>query len=245
MSTAKAVYDYFAEQVLSAEREKDSRIQMTMRRASMPFELGRQKAGKVEDKGRYSEARQGQVQAVGTVFQWLLGGLPGGILGSGTLYRALVGISKRRFSRTEFAENGRSYLQGVTQAEFKRVQAMALAILGLTSEMHVELICAVFGVCRVMMYETERRIRMGKRGFLNEKRLVRWVGRVLTDSSSSSSSSSEDSEMEQVTWMLMANWQDISRLLRIWERRGYPPRREAIPWTGCEDEEFEDNEVSA
>lgn len=240
---ATNIYDHFANQVLSAEKENDT-IQMTMRGSDMPPDL--------IVLNRSSRAKDtSQVQAVACVFKSLLAGLPGGVLGSVTLYNALVGISRRPFSESEF-NDGKSYLGGLTPASSAKVHAITLAVLAMTSEMQLELICAVFGLCTVLLYETKRVTEFQRlagstqnhrpvplSGLLDLNRLSHFFGPVLIDPENelqaSSTGSAKKAECETVTRMLIENWRNVSRLLKVWAALGYPARRAAVPWTTCND----------
>lgn len=76
IKAATRLYDHFASQVLSSEKE-EPKIAMTMRVVAMPT---------LED------SDPTMVLSVGWVLKALLAGLPDGILGSDRLYLALVGI---------------------------------------------------------------------------------------------------------------------------------------------------------
>lgn len=75
LKVAIRMYDSFANQVLSAEKD-EPKIAMTMRVIAMPD----------------SKKDPGTVLSVGWVLKALLAGLPEGILGSDRLYQALTGI---------------------------------------------------------------------------------------------------------------------------------------------------------
>ena len=231
---AMRIYDHFAHQVLSAEKEYDN-IQLTMRAAVMPFGL--------EVLRTRSRAKAvSQVRAVASVFRFLLAGLPGGVLGSPQLYKTLTDICHRRFSESEF-NDGRTYLGGVTPAESRKVYAITLAILAMASEMQLELICAVFGLCAILLHETDRTLIADRgcsdalAGLPDVDRLSRFFGPVLLDFEDALESlpveSAERTEREAVAAMLIENWRNVSRLLNVWAAFGYPARRATTPWTPC------------
>lgn len=83
IKAATRLYDHFASQVLSAEKE-EPKIAMTMRVIAMPT---------LED------SDPTMVLSVGWVLKALLAGLPHGILGSVRLYRALAGIFRSDLER--------------------------------------------------------------------------------------------------------------------------------------------------
>ena len=233
MKTAVHIYEYFAEQVLTAEREQ-SAIWMTTRKTDTLFG------------SKHLSEDQGDIQALGFVLKLLLAGLPGGILGSLHLYRALVDIFYRDFSESEF-KGTKSYLSGVAPAASAKIYIITLAILAFADEMQLELICAIFGFCAMLACERHRALEMRRKngytalgpfaGRLSIDRLSRAFAPLLTDSEQNAhwrpSEGARDDEHRKVTRILLENWQDISRMMRVFGSYGYPPRRSAIPWMSC------------
>ncbi|GAB1196884.1 hypothetical protein APSETT444_006163 [Aspergillus pseudonomiae] len=147
LKMAARIYDYFAKQVLSAENVRD-RIETTVRRGELPIDL----IG-MFDHGA-SHKFSSQVLSVGWVFKALLAGLPGGILGSARLYRVLVNICYGRIAeRNKSNGDGGG---GLSPPGHTKLQAIGLAVLALTTPMQLNLICAFFGLCAMLQYETER-----------------------------------------------------------------------------------------
>ncbi|KNG80289.1 hypothetical protein ANOM_011292 [Aspergillus nomiae NRRL 13137] len=144
---AARIYDYFAKQVLSAENVRD-RIETTVRRGELPIDL----IG-MFDHGA-SRKFSSQVLSVGWVFKALLAGLPGGILGSARLYRVLVSICYGRIAESN--ERNGDGGGGLSPPGHTKLQAIGLAVLALTTPMQLNLICAFFGLCAMLQYETER-----------------------------------------------------------------------------------------
>lgn len=236
-------YQQFANQVLLAEREED-KIQMTMRRSQMPLDPMKT----LEHEAQAPEQRPSYVLSVAWVFKALLAGIPDGILGSGALYQALVDISYGRTPRlSSDGEPKRpdSCLEGLSTWEHVKSKAIALAMLALTSKMHMELICAVFGLCSILLHDTQvlidsewlAKVRKRERrpswaaGLLDVDRLSRALGPLLTNRDEDDVYESEYGRIpntlkgERVVRMLVEGWRGVSRQLRWWERCGCPPKR--------------------
>lgn len=231
------MYDHYANQVLSAEKEK-YKIDMTMRECNLPSDS----AGSDRD---YLFNGGFHVHSVGCVFKQLLAGLPGGILGSAELYRTLVDIYERRFFDAE-VDSSESRLAGISSAASMRIKVIALAILALTSEMQLALICAVFGLCAVLLHETERLIEIERQtlktessganlaGLLDLEHLARVFGPLLTSTSESTSHDAflnveREIQGERVAVMLIENWRSVSRQLKVWEVFRHPTGAEGVP----------------
>lgn len=230
---AARLYDRFASQVMSAEKEGD-KIEMTTRSSDMPPGFG-------SNIHLGTPARNAtEVLTVANVFRALLAGLPGGILGSQKLYGVLVDMYYARFTDCQL-ERTESCLGGLSVAESFKTKAMTHAILALTGKMQLELICGVFGLCAVLLHETERNIeferqaRRGKAGpsfvsgLMSVDRLGRAFGPLLINDGRTGGDSygriEREIESERVASMLIANWRNVSRQLRSWEHGGYPSTR--------------------
>ena len=177
-----------------------------------------------------------EVLTVANVFKSLLSGLPGGILGSKKLYSILVDMYYATFSDCQLKRTY-SCLGGLSVVDATKVKAIAHAILALTSKMQLELICGVFGLCAVLLHETERNIELARQergragssfvlsGLMNVDRLGRVFGPLLinlaTEANDSYGSNEREIESERVATMLITNWRDVSRQLRAWEHGGY------------------------
>lgn len=239
--TATQTYYHFADQVLSAEKEK-SKIHMTMRSSKMPAFLDDLSLPDMED-------RDSQVQSVAFTFRALLAGIPGGILGSMELYRVLVSICHGRLSSRSVQRTG-SCLAGLSAYDYAKVRAMSLAILALTESMQLNLICGVFGLCSLLLHETERMSEIERRQHrrtnrrsamgtdkLSLDRIAATLGPLLTDTRESDSPDTfnaiqEEIESQRVVALLIENWRSVSRQLRIWERRGVEGRVQAQAASG-------------
>lgn len=230
LETATQTYHYFADQVLSVEKER-IRIHMTMRSSRMPSFL--EEASELDMDNQTS-----RVLGIAFTFKALLAGIPGGILGSMQLYRVLVNICHGRISSRSVQRTG-SCLAGLSAEDYAKVRAMSLGILALTSSMQLNLICAVFGLCSLLLHETERmaeleqrqRRRSNRRPIasstdkLSSDRLAATLGPLLIETGRSDSPDTfhaiqEEIESQRVVALLIGNWRSISRQLRIWERRG-------------------------
>lgn len=88
------------------------------------------------------------VQDISTVLRHFLCELPGGILGSSSLYRVLEQIHDKDLTEMkELRDPGRKeYIKGVPMALAAKVRMITLALLALTTDMQLELICAIFGL---------------------------------------------------------------------------------------------------
>lgn len=193
--TATRVYEYFAQQVLSAEREQEW-IQETTRRSRMPVEL----VEVLRPEGCSDHASQ--VQGVAWAFKALVAGLPGGLLGSSRLYEALVDLSQHRHS------------WGVGRSS-ARVQGIGLAIVALTSPLQRNLLCGVMGLCTSLVAgpgETEGANRHRLDGLIQgwEPVLRGQTGRT-TDAFSAVE---REIEGQRVAGMLIDNWRGVSRQMQ-------------------------------
>ncbi|KAL4816935.1 hypothetical protein BDW67DRAFT_175201 [Aspergillus spinulosporus] len=228
LETATQAYHYFAQQVLSAEKER-TKIHMTMRSSKMPEFL--------DDVPTSEETQNSHVLSVAFTFKALLAGLPGGVLGSVQLWRVLVNIYHGRISPQSVQRTG-SCLAGLSAEDYAKVRAISLAIVALTSSMQLNLICGVFGLCSLLLHETERMLeiercqRRANRRIasgadkLSLERFALTLGPLLIetrgqgDDAGAFHMGSDEIESQRVVTLLIGNWRSISRQLRIWERRG-------------------------
>ncbi|KAL4779480.1 hypothetical protein BJX76DRAFT_76737 [Aspergillus varians] len=239
LETATQTYHHFADQVLSAEKER-IKIHMTMRSSRMPSFVA-------EVSEPDTETQNSQVLGIAFTFRALLAGLPGGILGSMQLYRVLVNICHGRISSQSVQRTG-SCLAGLSAQDYAKVRAMSLSMLALTSSMQLNLICGVFGLCSLLLHETERMSELERRqhGRSNRRpiasstdklgvdRLAATLGPLLIEAGRSDSPDTfhaiqEEIESQRVAALLITNWRSVSRQLRIWERRGLEGRVHAGP----------------
>ncbi|KAK2801499.1 hypothetical protein FQN50_007715 [Emmonsiellopsis sp. PD_5] len=157
-SVVSSVYSHYAEQVLSAEISKDT-IDKTTRAIEPAIESVRPMQSSVRGTDF--------VHDVATVFKHLLYGIPGGILGSKHLYEVLKQIHDHNFTLASTNKDpGRGdYVSTVPSVSAARVRLITLAIIAMTSDMQLELICAVFGLLSLTADEcaTERRLHQEQR----------------------------------------------------------------------------------
>ncbi len=126
-----ALYDYYC-----AEHDADE-ISRTIRCPNLPLNI---KAG---------------VHDVASTFKRFLAGLPGGILGSLSLFDALIAIHSQLKGEPEYNRTKQSKL---------RARLIALAIGALKSQYRRELICAVFGLLSLIGRTAEKTPREDEHG---------------------------------------------------------------------------------
>ncbi|GAA91435.1 hypothetical protein AKAW_09549 [Aspergillus luchuensis IFO 4308] len=214
---AARTYDYYANQVHSVEKQQD-KIQMTVASGTIPADV-------VDPLNRDGDSGDAiQVLSVAWAFKALLSGLPGGILGSGRLYRVLVQICQGHLT-SEPVERRRSCLGGVSPRGYVQVKAMSLAILALSDSMQLNLICGVFGLSALLLHETQRLIELERQGFrgsvcrasigsglLNLDRLSGVLAPLLTEGEGEENPEDafraiqREIESQRVAAMLIGNW---------------------------------------
>ncbi|KAF9894476.1 hypothetical protein FE257_006359 [Aspergillus nanangensis] len=230
IKTTERVYAYFANQVLSADKDK-AIIEVTLRRDEMLNDpVGLLNRGTPVTKAS-------QALGIAWVLKALLEGLPGGILGSLQLYQILVNICSSHISGSALKQG--SCLDGLSPTTYLRTKAIGLAMVALLDALQLNLVCAVFGLCAVLMHETERRIELGKQGFkgsigisrsgvgagiLSLDRLGRIFGPLLVNheedcDATSSRNAERKVEGQRVAQMMIENWRGVSRQLRVLESR--------------------------
>ncbi|KAH8427231.1 uncharacterized protein LDX57_004945 [Aspergillus melleus] len=173
-----------------------------------------------------------QVLGVAWAFKALLGGLPGGILGSTELHCVLVDIYYKHVGGIigrEPCSDDRS-LPG----RGAKSTAIGLAILALTRPLQYNLICAVFGLSAHLLQETARSVELKQQGIrsgdtsgvMTPESLGRILGPLLTDKQKDDQDMFRAIELEiesqRVAVMLVDGWVDVSRRLRRWQSRGLP-----------------------
>ncbi|KAJ5101878.1 hypothetical protein NUU61_004100 [Penicillium alfredii] len=217
VKAATRLYNHFASQVLSVEKD-EARIAITMRVIAIPHFQGD------------STADSAPVLSVGWVLKALLAGLPGGILGSVRLYQTLKGIYLAHFPDNSFPRPP-ACLAGLSPPTAARVQLIALAITALASEMQCALICAVFGLLMGLLQETERlmesqqpsgsRARPLVAGIPSIDGLGRVFGPLLLGTEGQEvregvpqSKVEREIEEQRVAELLLENWRNVSRQLR-------------------------------
>lgn len=164
---------------------------------------------------------------VATVFQHLLFGIPGGILGSKYLYRVLEKIHDFEFPGDHdplfiLSNNG--------------INLVALAIVALSSEMQLDLICAVFGLIS-QIGERASRLKAIHARMQDHPELCNFClgapdtgtmgltfGALLSDpkylrmpTMLPGFLTHVDQGPCDVSKMIVCNWKSICQLLRMWE----------------------------
>ena len=236
LKVAARTYAYFADQVASAEKDQE-KIELTVRSDRIPMEL----VQVLEQEAPRRNASH--VLGVAWAFKALLAGLPGGLLGSEQLYQVLVNISYGRLSEGDVP--ARSGLGGFSPSSYAKIKAIALAFLALSNALQLSLICAVFGLCAVLLHESQRhvsqqgiagsiRANLGA-GLLSVERLGGVFGPLLTGSADEGDHGlghhgEREVESQRVAEMLVRNWRGVSRQLRIWESRGPMGQQGAFSW---------------
>ena len=225
------LYNHFAKQVLSAELTKD-KIDSTTRGGFLPSD------SLCSDPS--STNRSTYIHNVAIVFKHFLAGLPGGILGSMELYSALRQIHEANFNNEDLRRDpafGDYTLNSKSASAAVKVKMVALALLSLTTDMQLELICAVFGLLALIAHETEKQVlqphgRMHAEGFTcsacegfsNSKTLGEKFGPLLlsgptgTDPSGIACLAERGIELGAagVAKMLIEIWKDVCIQFRCW-----------------------------
>lgn len=192
IKAATTLYDHFASQVLSAEKD-EPRITLTMRVIAMPHPETDEPAG--------------TVLSVGWTFKALLAGLPDGILGSVRLYETMKAIY---YVETPTAVRVRFITLAIVALTSEMQCALICGVFGL-------LVCLL----EQEPPGSGRDVRRVA-GFTEADRLSRVFGPLLLGTRRDGGSASEQNRVEQeieevrVAGMLLQHWQDISTQLRDW-----------------------------
>lgn len=197
---------------------------------------------------RRAQTRGGAfVHDVCAVFRHFLYAIRGGIFGSPPLYEVLSNINKHAFTAGNVPKDpGRDeYLGDTPTPSAAKVRLVALALVTLADHLHLELICAVFGLLAMVVDECHMRQQLhahfhggsGKscgqhEGLPNMRIASQMIGPLLIETSTSSesaehgqvhddASSSEKSELVNekvdVAAMLIGAWKDICLQLQTWD----------------------------
>ncbi|KAI1984810.1 hypothetical protein LOZ53_005302 [Ophidiomyces ophidiicola] len=219
------LYSHYAGQVLGAERLK-RKISTTMRSIDLPLVyINTRRHGKNDD----------YMHVISTVLKQFLAELPGGILGSMRLYHALEKIYTNRFLHANclYDPGRKDYLSNVPFSLAGRVRMIALAILALTTDMQLELICSIFGLLSVTADESHvmkefhlehlhPKSQCGRcEGLADTIELGERFGQLLCGvegrESTLNKKSFQETHTSQVATMLIDLWKDISRQFWKWE----------------------------
>jgi len=130
LSTVNKLYDHYAQPIDAADKEpkEPAAIPHTVTSALVPSHISH------------------NVHDVAAVFKKFLNAVPGGILGSLSLFNALESIHKEFYANPDTTESHRREA---------RARLIALAISSVTSQHRVSLICAVLGLAAVIGHETQ------------------------------------------------------------------------------------------
>ncbi|KAJ5757613.1 uncharacterized protein N7511_006307 [Penicillium nucicola] len=208
VKAATRLYDNFASQVLSAEKE-EAKISMTMRIVSMPH-LNHDSA---------------PVLSVAWTLKALLAGLHYGILGSVRLYQTLSHINLATIPQPVDNLHVPDCLSMLGPRTAIRVQLIALAVIALTDEMERELICAVFGLLTKLTRVPEPKPGTEVRTVATDLGLERVFGPLLLGAKGQENQDGvpvhiveQEIEEQRVAKLLMDHWYYVNRLLREWAK---------------------------
>lgn len=127
LSTVNKLYDHYAQQIDVADKDPTA-IRPTVTAALLPPHIPH------------------NIHDVAAVFKKFLNALPGGILGSLSLFTALGSIHKEFYANPDATE---------TDRREARARLIALAISSVTSQHRVSLICAVLGLVALIGHESQ------------------------------------------------------------------------------------------
>lgn len=232
----RKLYNHFARQVLSAELTKD-KIDSTTRGSFIPSDSLSSDPSHRPNKSTY-------IHNVATAFKHFLAGLPGGILGSVELYSVLKRIHDHNFDEEELKTDpafGDYSADDISASSAVKVKMVALALLALSTDVQLELICAVFGLTSLIAQETEKQVarphgRMhedgltcsgcsGCQGFSNSKTLGEIFGPLLLSGPAGINPSEINFLGERsikvgaagVATMLIEIWKDVCVQFQRWK----------------------------
>ncbi|KAJ5587447.1 Rho GTPase activation protein [Penicillium hispanicum] len=204
VKAASQLYDHFAEQVLTAEKD-ESKIAMTMRVIAMPHWEANSDPGKAP------------VLSAGWVLKTLLAGLPAGILGSDHLYQTLAAIY-----RAAPADSARTRLLTLAIVALTSEMQCGLicAVFGLLT-----------GLLQDAARPPHEDQTAGSSvrpvaGMVNADGLARVFGPLLLGTgggqqdrdSPAQQQVEREIEEQRVAGLLLENWRSVSRQLREWMR---------------------------
>ncbi|EDN05918.1 predicted protein [Histoplasma mississippiense (nom. inval.)] len=135
-----SLYSKYANQVLSAALKTDT-IDKTTRAVRPPTAF-------VPQLGNPSGRNTDFIHDVSMVFRHLLWGIPGGILGSVYLGEVLQRIQQHEFKTSLVIKDPyrSEYRLDLPLPTAAKIRLIALALAGLTNDLQLDLICAVFGL---------------------------------------------------------------------------------------------------
>lgn len=194
VKAATTLYDHFARQVLSAEKE-EAQIALTMRVIAMPHPD--------------TDNPAGTVLSVGWTFKALLAGLPDGILGSVPLFATLKSIY---YAETSVPIRARFVALAIVALTSEMQCALICAVFGLlVSLLEQEPPGSGTAVRRVA-------------SLTEADRLARVFGPLLLGKKDGGSAAEQDKvelevEEQRVAGMLLQHWRSVNQQLRDWNGR--------------------------
>ncbi|EGC44433.1 conserved hypothetical protein [Histoplasma capsulatum var. duboisii H88] len=146
-----SLYSEYANQVLSAALKTDT-IDKTTRAVRPPTAF-------VPQLGSPSGRNTGFMHDVSMVFRHLLCGIPGGILGSVYLGEVLQRIQQHEFKTSLVIKDPyrSEYRLDLPLPTAAKIRLIALALAGLTNDLQLNLICAVFGLLSFTVDENAKK----------------------------------------------------------------------------------------
>lgn len=175
------------------------------------------------------------VHVLSSVLKQFLAEIPGGILGSMRLYSTLKRIYDNDFSHLKSLHDPgkKDYLPDIASTSAAKVRMIALAMMALTTDAQLELICSIFGLLAVTADESRVMKDFHYIHLHPKSECERCEG--LTDSIQLGGDfrhllcgfgdpevrleykSGPETRAAEVTTMLIDLWKDISRQFCMWE----------------------------
>lgn len=161
------------------------------------------------------------VLPVAWAFKHVLAGIPGGILGAPRLYYTLLDISYRTFP-DEPALPQTGYYGALPDISPTRARIISLAILALNNDIQLDFLCAIFGLCSLLDYETKHMLDfyraknvppIGRAGLLTRKRILLTFTPLLCEETKGLDDDDFGCEAFVVMGMMLDYWRVISRQL--------------------------------
>ncbi|KAJ5782413.1 hypothetical protein N7457_004187 [Penicillium paradoxum] len=221
LRAAVRMYDHFADQVLTAEKD-EAKIAFTMRVVAMPT-LSEDAA---------------PVLSVAWALKALLAGLPNGILGSVRLYQIFRAMYFHSIPNQSHLLRVPDCISEASPTTAARVQLICLALIALATEMQRDLICAVFGLLSLLVHESEGQVEgqvQGQESGMelreplsnpNFHDLARAFGPLLLGSRGQENQDGtgkveQEINDQRVAGLLLNNWHFVHRQLRHWTSGRY------------------------
>lgn len=231
------LYSHFATQILQPSADGKDDMIIATRKIELPLESMKQAQVRGE----------AFVHDVCTVFRCFLYAVRGGIFGSWPLYEVLRNINRHAFTANNVPKDpGRDEYVGDTPTpSAAKVRLVALSIVALADHLHLELICAVFGLLSMVVDECRMRQQLhahfhggpGKlcgqcEGLPNMRIISQVIGPLLIETPTSGEWAGHGhddrfaapekngdlvSEKVDVAAMLIGAWKDVCLQLQTWD----------------------------